>query len=52
MTFQVKKLRENKIDFDIIPTYTKKSSAKVRRSIRGGGETHVPIRSKPGRDSI
>lgn len=52
MTFQVKKSNANKIQFDIVVPLTKKSSAKVRRSIRGGGETHIPIRSKPGKDSI
>ena len=53
MTFQVKKSNANKIDFDIIgpSTLQKKSSAKMRRSIRKGGDTFIPMRTK-GKNSI
>ena len=53
MTFQVKKSNANKIDFDIVgpSTLQKKSSAKMRRSLRKGGDTFIPMRSK-GKSSI
>jgi len=53
MRFQVKKTNANKIDFDIIEIkINHMNSAKMRRSIKKGGDTFIPMRISNSNNSI